>query len=140
MKRLLLRLWTGPGLLWTFALLLVTAALWPKPPYNPRVLEKLACVADAVALKQHLFVRWESGRPVPADIIATFQDRFNRLQRYTTSLRRSDDRHIHAFRPIMIEAEAARDAAVAKDADAYLSAAWAKVQACDDALFKQATA
>lgn len=139
MMALLRKLWQGPGLLWLFVLFLAVAALWPKPPYNPLALEKLRCVAGAVALHQYLFDRSQTDQPIPPDILATFQDRFKRLQSYPNSLRRSDDRHIQAYRPIIIEAEAARDAAVAQDADAYLAAAWAEVQSCDDTYFTKAS-
>ncbi|SLN23003.1 hypothetical protein [Roseisalinus antarcticus] len=110
------------------------AAVWPKPAYSERVLEKIGCVAAAVALHQHLFDRFEAGLPAP-DFLREFEGRHSRLLAYTRSLNRSGDRHAHAIRPVMIEAETARDAAVDIDSDAYVFEAWTNLQACQDRLF-----
>lgn len=140
MKAWVRKLWGWPGFLGLFVLLVGAATLMPQRPYDPEAMEKLACVASAVALDQYLFTRLQAGQTVTPEITVGFKERFDRLLNFNKSLRRSDDRHIQAFRPIMIAAETARDAALAKDADAYMAAAWAEMQQCDDALFQKAAA
>lgn len=122
---------------WTLFLAACLMALmfWPGGSYDQQALDKLHCVAVSVALQEHLFVRTQAGETVDPAMLADVEERQNRLTRYNRSLTTSNDLNATAFRPIMVKVAKARDAAVAVDPEAYLSDAWAELQACDDTLF-----
>ena len=111
-------------------------ALAPRPANNPQItgnpeiIARLRCAAKSVALQQQLYAQAETGAPFPA-FLDELDTRVNRLHRFVRGLTQSNDPHETAFRPIMIAEEAARDAAVAENAEDYVRAAWAEVQACD---------
>lgn len=114
--------------------IMLAADLVPQSQADEGTLEKIRCVAAAVALHQHLHDRRTAGDPPPVFLVE-FEPRYNRLQSVIRSLRNRDDRHIPMIRPLMIEAEAARDAAVLADAQAYVAVAWAQVRTCHDQIF-----
>jgi len=113
-----------------FSGVIAYAALSPRPANDPEVIAKLRCAAKSVALQQQVFAQAETGAPFPA-FLDELDARVNRLHRFVRGLTQSNDPHETAFRPIMIAEEAARDAAVAENAEDYVRAAWAEVQACD---------
>lgn len=114
--------------------IMLVAELVPQSQADEGTLAQIRCVAAAVALHQHLHDRRTAGAPPPG-FLAEFEPRHDRLQSITRSLRTRDDRHIPMIRPLMIEAEAARDAALLADPEAYVAAAWTRVRECHDQLF-----
>ena len=109
----------------------------PKPPLREAKLAQIRCVAGAVALHQQLFAMWEADPAFVPEFRDAFQDKFARLISITRALNTSHDRHAAAIRPLMVEAETARDQAVATDPDGYVQRAWAVMQRCHDAIFAQ---
>lgn len=106
------------------------AALAPRAADDPQVIAKLRCAAKSVALHQQVFAQTEAGAPFP-DYLDELDARVNRLHRFVRGLTQSNDPHSTAYRSIMIAEEAARDAAVAEDAEGYVRDTWAEVRACD---------
>ena len=136
MIRLVRKLWQGPWLLSLIALSLPRVVQWPGQAHAEDELARLHCVAGAVALDQQLYARTQRiGPPAFHDDV---HSRPNSLHRYARGLTQSNDRHSQAFRPIMIAAEAARDAAVARNAKACVDAARADLQTRHHGLFNRA--
>ncbi|EBA08129.1 hypothetical protein [Sagittula stellata] len=114
--------------------------LVPRGPVSEGMQARLRCVAKSVALHQALFSAEEEGIALERDFREEFDTVFNGLQRFQRGLVRRDDPGRLAFRPIMIQEEDAKDAAMAEDPQGYLTRAWAELQACYDALFLQQSA
>ncbi|MBS0124687.1 hypothetical protein [Thetidibacter halocola] len=118
-----------------FAALIFVPDLLPQRAPDPVVMEHIQCAAVAVALGQFLFTRQEAGQSLDPAFLAAFEARQDRLQDYLEGLRRRDDRHNILVRPVIAEAETARDASVAADGDAYIDRAWQDLRSCHDKLF-----
>lgn len=130
---------TGLRIIVTFVGVVGAFMLWdelvPRGPVSEEMQARLRCVAKSVALHQALFSLDEEGTPLERDFREEFDMVFNDLQRFQGGLVRRDDPERHAFRPIMIEEEDAKDAALAEDPQGYVTGKWAEVQACHDGLF-----
>lgn len=123
--------WLGFTTVALFGGVVAYTFLWPRPvPETLAEDSQLRCVAKSVALHQHVYAMMETGAPAPA-YLDELEVRVNRLYRLVRSLTQSNDPRVQSYRPIMIQEEAARDAAVAADPEAYERQAWAEVQDCD---------
>ncbi len=136
METALRRVLRWPVLLGIAVVFVALSQVLPTKAPDETALAKLHCVALSVALDEHLFARQQAGETYPAEFLNDFKERQNRLWRYVASLQRSDHPDRLAYRPIMVQLQAARDTAVAQDPVAYLTSTWAEVQSCDDTLFE----
>lgn len=101
---------------------MVWDALRPTGGPSPDLEARLRCIARAVALQQAL----DSASPLFAEADALTNDVYPYIRR----MQQADDPRRLFYRPIMIEEETARDAAMASDADGYITTTWAEVQDC----------
>ena len=100
------------------------------PPSESAVNPQAECYAQTVALHQYVYEAYGND---PSTGFADFDQldtMMNDMLAWTRGLRRRDDPLAHALRPIIADAEQARDEAVAENADLYQSQAWDAVRAC----------